>query len=147
MPETRKNPDRPIVGVGAVVFKTDQILMIRRSKEPKKGQWSLPGGAQHLGETVKEAISREVLEETGITIQIAELIDVVDFIEWDEGRSKPAYQYTLIDYAAEYVSGELQANSDASEARYFNIEDILALPLWDETKRVIKQAAKQRGLI
>lgn len=146
MPVTRKKPTHPIVGVGAVVFKDDKILMIKRSQEPRKGQWSLPGGAQHLGETVKEAVLREIFEETALTVKITSFIDAVDFIEWGENKDRPLFHYTLLDYSAEYVSGDLAAGSDAADARFFEIKDILALPLWAETKRVIKQAATERGL-
>ncbi len=146
MPETRKNPSRPIVGVGAVIFKDDKILLIKRGKEPKKNQWSLPGGAQNLGETAKEALAREVIEETGLRVKITSFIDVVDFIEWGDDKSTPLFQYTLLDYSADYVEGTLRASSDAIDAQFFTLSDILALPLWSETKRVIKQAALERGL-
>lgn len=146
MPETRKNPSRPIVGVGAVVFKGEKILLIKRGKEPKKNQWSLPGGAQNLGETVAEAVVREVIEETGLTVKIASFIDVIDYIEWGDRKGAPLFQYTLLDYSADYVEGTLRASSDAIDAQFFTLSDILALPLWSETKRVIKQAASERGL-
>lgn len=145
MSETRKNPQRPIVGVGAVVFKQAKILLIKRGKPPKESQWSLPGGGQHLGETLKEAVLREVQEETGLTIEIDCLLDAVDFIEKEDDAV--AYHYSLIDYAADYVSGSLRASSDAVDANFFSLEEALSLPLWTETKRIIKMAAEKRGLI
>jgi len=146
MSETRKNPPRPIVGVGAVIFKDNNILLIQRSKAPKKGEWSLPGGAQHLGETVREAVTREVMEETGLTITITSFLDALDFIEKTQDQTAPVFHYTLLDYSADYLSGKLKAGSDASDARFFTFEEVMALPLWAETKRVIKQAASERGL-
>lgn len=145
MADARKNPLRPIVGVGAVVFKSDKVLLIKRGKPPKESQWSLPGGAQELGETVTEALHREVLEETGLTVVLGALIDVLDFIEQDKDTTQ--FHYTLIDYAAEYVSGELKPASDAVDAHFFSLEEALALPLWSETKRVIETAAHQRGIL
>jgi len=142
----RKNPSRPIVGVGAVVFKGDNVLLIKRGKPPKKGEWSLPGGGQQLGETVLQAVHREILEETGIKIKIERLLDVVDFIEPARNPSQNTlkYHYTLIDYGAEYVSGDLRAMSDACEARFFSLAEALSLPLWTETKRIIQVAATAR---
>ncbi|MEX0297728.1 MAG: NUDIX hydrolase [Kordiimonas sp.] len=147
MPETRSNPSHPIIGVGAVVFKANKILLIQRSKEPKKGEWSLPGGAQELGETVEAAVLREVEEETGLKIKITAFIDAIDFIEWNETKTTPVFHYTLLDYSAEFISGSLTPSSDAADARFFSIDEALALPLWDETKRVIKLAASQKKLM
>jgi len=144
MSDTRKNPNRPHVGVGAAVFNGDKILLIKRANEPKKGQWSLPGGAQKVGETVREAIMREVTEETGLLVQLDQLLDVVDFIEGDNEAIE--FHYTLIDFAASYLGGQIQAGSDAEEARFFSLDEALSLPLWTETKRIIRMAAKARGL-
>ncbi len=146
MPETRINPSRPIIGVGAVVFKANKVLLIQRGKEPKKGEWSLPGGAQKLGETVKTAVRREIEEETGLKVEITSFIDAVDFIEWNETKTTPLFHYTLLDYSAEYISGTLTPSSDAAEARFFSTHEALALPLWEETKRVIKLAVSKRKL-
>jgi len=144
MPDTRKNPVRPIIGVGAVVFKNDLILLVKRARAPKKDEWSLPGGAQKLGETVREAITREVAEETGLRIQVDDLIDVIDFIE--RKSAKTEYHYTLIDFSATFSGGELQAGSDALDARFFSLDEALSLPLWTETRRIILKAAKAQGI-
>lgn len=145
MTDARKNPTRPHVGVGAVIFKQAEILLIRRGKPPKQGQWSLPGGAQELGETVREAVVREVREETGLSIEVGALLDTIDFIEYSE--KKVAFHYTLIDFVADYEDGVLQAGSDAEDARFFSLDEALSLPLWTETKRVIEMAAKNRSLL
>jgi len=145
MPEARKNPDRPIVGVGAVVFKGAKILLIRRGKPPKENQWSLPGGGQELGETLHDAAMREVEEETGLRVKIDMLLDAVNFIERDGDNI--TFHYTLIDYSADFVSGKLSAASDANDARFFSLAEALSLPLWTETKRIIEMAASQRGLM
>src|SRR6476660_5412765 len=97
---SRQYPDRPIVGVGAVIWRGDAVLLIRRGQPPRVGQWSLPGGAQHLGETLAEAVSREVHEETGLTLVDLRLLTTVDLIERDpDGRVR--YHYTLVDFSAE----------------------------------------------
>jgi len=91
-PDARKNPDRPIVGVGVVVWRGDEFLLVKRGKEPKKGQWSIPGGAQQLGETVFAAATRDVKEETGLEVEICGLVDVVDGIMRDDkGAALPLH--------------------------------------------------------
>ena len=101
---SREYPDRPFVGVGVVVWRGDNVLLIQRGKPPRIGAWSLPGGAQELGETVRETAVREVREETGVEIDVTHLIDVVDTITRDkDGRVR--LQYTLVDFAAEWRLG------------------------------------------
>lgn len=141
---TREYPDYPMVGVGVVVWKDETVLLIQRGKPPRAGAWSLPGGRQELGETTREAGVREVLEETGIKIEIKDLIDVVDTINRDDsGRVR--MQYTLVDYWAEWKSGEPTASTDAADARWVHPEDLPDYNLWDETLRVIHVSAKSRS--
>ncbi len=135
-PDSRKYPDRPMVGVGVVVWRGERFLLIRRGKAPNRGQWSLPGGAQHLGETVFEAGRREVREETGLEVEIRALVDVVDGIGTDEqGRVK--YHYTLVDLVADSAEGEAVAGDDAEAVAWFRLEDLPGLGLWSETERII----------
>jgi ADP-ribose pyrophosphatase YjhB (NUDIX family) len=136
----REKPTRPVVGVGAVVLRGAEVLLIRRAKPPKQGEWSLPGGAQELGETARAAAAREVQEETGLTVRIGALIDVIDFIEEDVPGA-PLFHYTLIDFLAEPTGGTLQPGSDAADVRFFPLEEALALPLWEETRRILRRAA------
>ena len=141
---TREYPDYPMVGVGVVVWKDETVLLIQRGKPPRAGAWSLPGGRQELGETTREAGVREVLEETGIKIEIKDLVDVVDTINRDDsGRVR--MQYTLVDYWAEWKSGEPTASTDAADARWVHPEDLPDYNLWDETLRVIHVSAKSRS--
>lgn len=137
----RLYPDRPIVGVGVVVLRGDDVLLIRRAKPPVSDNWSIPGGAQEIGETVREAARREVAEETGIEIEIAGLIDVVDGITRDDG-GRAKFHYTLVDFAALWRSGEARAASDAAAARWAGLHEIAEIPLWDETRRIIARAAE-----
>lgn len=133
----REFPDRPIAGVGVVVVRDGRVLMVRRARPPRQGLWSLPGGAQELGETVFAAAGREVREETGIEIEVLGLIDVVDSIT-REGEERVRYHYTLIEVAARGHPGEIVAGDDAAEARWFAEEEIGALELWSETRRIIR---------
>ena len=113
---TRQYPKRPVVGVGVVVCRDDTVLLVRRANAPGKGNWSLPGGAQELGETVFEAARREVLEETSVIVDVLGLVDVVDSIRSDSaGRIE--YHYTLVDVVAEWRSGEATPLDDAAADR------------------------------
>jgi 8-oxo-dGTP diphosphatase len=139
----RQYPSRPIVGVGVVVWHGDRVLLIRRNKAPRRGHWSLPGGAQQLGETVAEAARREVKEEAALDVDLGEIVATVDLIERDcDGRVR--YHYTLVDFVAEAASTALQPGTDAAEARWFSIGEIEMLGLWSETVRVVKLARERR---
>ncbi len=137
-------PLRPIVGVGAVVFKDDKVLLIKRGKPPKENEWSLPGGKQELGEHTLDTMVREVREETGLSVKPGPLLGVVDFIEGAGNDIK--YHYTLIDYLADTTDETPVASSDAKDARFFALEDALKLDLWNETKRMILLGARKKGL-
>ena len=141
----REYPERPVVGVGAIVFRDRSVLLIRRGKPPRAGQWSLPGGAQKLGETVRAALAREVREETGIEIGALSLVDVVDSITPDDGDGRVRYHYTLVDMAAEWRSGDLRPGGDAAECAWVSLASLSDYALWDETVRVIELAAAQRN--
>lgn len=136
---SRTYPERPWIGVGAVVWKDDRVLLARRAKAPKAGQWSLPGGAQEAGETVAETAAREVREETGLEIDVLGLIDVIDSIERDD-EGAVRFHYTLIDLCARWRSGEARAAEDASEVGWFTLEQVRTLGLWTETVRVIEKS-------
>ncbi len=137
--DERRYPNRPMVGVGVVVFKGDDVLLIKRGKPPRQGSWSLPGGLQELGETVYEAAAREVEEETGVAIANIRLIDTVDSIQQDN-NGRISYHYTLIDVAADWRSGKPRAGSDAAAARWFSPADLAATDIWQETRRIIALA-------
>ncbi len=142
-PDKRDYLSRPIIGVGAVVWHGNDVLLIRRGKSPNKGQWSLPGGAQDLGETLHDAVRREVFEETGITISEPILIDTVDLITRDiTGRVQ--YHYTLIDFLAEASETVLSAGGDAADARWVSQDDLANYHLWDKTIVMIERARDLR---
>ena len=135
----REYPARPLVGIGAIVRRGNEVLLVRRTKPPRANAWSLPGGLQKLGETVFAAAEREVREETGVSAQGWRLIAIADLIEHDDtGRVR--YHYTLIDVAATWCSGEAVAGDDASAVAWAGIDDVARYELWDETVRVIRLA-------
>lgn len=129
----------PLVGVGVVVLRCDSVLLIRRAKPPRQNQWSIPGGLQHLGETLRDAARREVLEETGISVEIGGLLDVIDLIETDSA-GRTSRHYSLIDFWAIAQSDHIEAGDDAADARWFSRDEALALPLWDKTRDMIALA-------
>jgi len=137
---TRSYPDRPVVGVGAVVWRGEQVLLVRRGKAPRRGEWSLPGGAQELGETLIDAALREVREETGLEVRIVGLIDAVDSIATDADGRVSAH-YSLVDFAARWVGGEARPGDDAEAVRWVELDELEGLGLWPETVRVIRKSA------
>lgn len=113
-----------------------EVLLIRRGQSPRLGQWSIPGGKLEWGESLKDGLRREIQEETGITIEIERLIDVVDLLSRDAAGELIGH-YVLVDFKAVHVSGELRAGSDAVEARWVDPTTLDEYALWDETRRVI----------
>ncbi len=157
---TREFPDRPIAGVGAVVLGAKGVLLVKRAKPPRQGQWSIPGGAQKLGETVFEAARRETLEETGLEIEVLGLIDVVDSIASDDGDGdndggeggEIRYHYTLIDVLAVAAGDGTPspgpvAGSDAEDVAWFPLKKIPGLKLWSETERIINLAVEMKAAL
>ena len=136
-------PNRPLIGVGVIVFKDDRVLLIRRGKAPRAGQWSLPGGRQRLGETVRATAAREVREETGCEIEVKALLDVVDSIMRDEA-DRIQYHYTLVDFLAQWRGGEARAAGDAAEVVWADPDALEPYELWSETVRLI-ELGRERG--
>ncbi len=135
--ETPSYPERPWVGVGVVVWRGDEFLLIQRGKPPRKGEWAIPGGRQELGETVRQTAIREIKEETDLDIELIGLVDVYDAIRADtDGRI--ASHFTLIDFAARWVAGDAVAGDDAMGVGWFRLADLPKLNLWKETVNVIE---------
>ncbi|HWG05631.1 MAG TPA: NUDIX hydrolase [Beijerinckiaceae bacterium] len=137
----KQNPGQIVLGVGAVLWNEEaEVLLIRRSKPPRLGEWSLPGGKVEFGETLRAALLREVREETGLDVQIVDLLDTAEIIFDAEAGAADAH-YVLVDFTVHAVSGRLAAGSDAADARWFSLDAIAGLHLWSETRRVIEQSA------
>lgn len=129
----------PVPAVGVVCLRGDEVLLIRRGRPPRQGEWSLPGGRIEPGERAVDAAVRELREETGVEAGITGLIDVVDGVFPEAGL-----HYVLIDYAARWLSGEPVAGDDAVEARFVALDQVEALIDWSETRRIIGLAVAAR---
>ena len=140
----RKYPDRPFVAIGVAVHHKNNILLIKRGKEPNKGLWSLPGGTQNLGETVFEAAKREVLEETDIHISDETLIEVVDSIHTDDDGNI-TYHYTIIEISALYLTGDIKAQSDADDAKWVPVSELEQYEIPPKTHNIIMQSYRSRN--
>ena len=140
MRKTIEYPARPIAGVGVVVFRNEEVLLIKRNKAPYKGQWSIPGGKQRLGETVTQAVRRELMEETGVEVNELTLIDVIDIMVPDE-EGEILYHYIVADYRAHWLSGECSPGDDALDVEWFNLNKLGSISLLDKTRKIILKAA------
>jgi len=135
----REYPERPIVGVGAVIVEGGKVLLIRRRYEPLKGQWSLPGGAVEVGEALERAVEREMLEETGLAVDVGPVIEVFDRITRDEAR-RVRYHFVLIDYLCRPTGGELRAGSDVGAAIWADPAQLAQYALTEKATAVIQRA-------
>ena len=139
MTTTRLYPDRPLVGIGIVVLQAGRVLLIRRGRPPAEGEWSLPGGAQRLGETAEQAARRELAEETGLAVGPLYLAGNVDSIHTDaDGRIR--YHYTILDFCTLYVEGTARAGGDARDVVWADCDRLQEYALWDEAIRIIRQS-------
>lgn len=135
----REYPDRPIVGVGAVIVDRGRVVLVRRGKPPLAGQWSLPGGVVEIGETLRAAAEREALEETGLIVEAGEVLEVLDrIIPGEDGR--PQYHYVLIDFLCRQKGGDLRAGGDAAEAEWAGEDDLDRFQLEQPAREVIRKA-------
>ena len=135
----RDYPDRPLLGVGAIIVRQEKVLVVRRATSPLKGDWSIPGGLVETGETTREAVVREISEETGLTIEPIELVEVFERILRDKD-SRVEYHFVVIDYLCRIVSGASRPGSDVSEIRWARFDDLEDLRVTLETRNVIQKA-------
>jgi 8-oxo-dGTP diphosphatase len=140
--ENRRYPEYPRAGVGAVIIRDGSLLMVRRAGEPNKGKWSIPGGLIELGETIREAAVREVLEECSVNVEIMRVLDSVDNIVRDEG-GRILYHYVITDLLARYAGGEAKAQSDAAACRWVPLEEIEKL----DVVPLLRDMLKRKGII
>ena len=136
---SRAYPDRPFVGVGAVIVDQGRVVLIKRLFEPLAGQWSLPGGAVDVGETLVECVAREMLEETGLVVEVGPVVEVFDRIIRDASGAVQ-FHYVLVDYLCRPIGGELRAGSDVADAVYAAPEELRRFALADPATAVIRRA-------
>jgi ADP-ribose pyrophosphatase YjhB (NUDIX family) len=132
----REYPEAPLVGVGAVIIEKDRVVLVKRGHAPLMGRWSIPGGVLEVGETVREAAAREAKEETGLVVEVGELLGIYDRVLRDE-QDRVRYHYVLIDFLCRRIDGELRADGDADEVRWFGHDEWIQLSLAADTQDVI----------
>ncbi|MEM6415675.1 MAG: NUDIX hydrolase [Pseudomonadota bacterium] len=150
---------RPMIGVGAVVFRGNDVLLVKRGKPPFEGQWSIPGGRLEFGETLQSAAKREVFEETGVDVEIVDMLGVFEALpdhisnsessdqsneKRDDKSDMPAH-VVLVDYIGLWVKGDVLAGDDAAEAEFVPYENALSRVAWDETRRAVEMAWRVRA--
>ncbi len=142
---SREYPEHPRVGVGAVVLHGTSVLLVKRGRPPGVGKWSLPGGLVHLGETTREAVVREVAEECGLAITVADVAGVVERVVRDDvGRIR--YHYVLVDYLAFPDSTRVAPGSDAAEVQWIEIDRVVELDTTEGLLDMVRRAqALERG--
>jgi 8-oxo-dGTP diphosphatase len=141
----REYPTRPWVGIGVLAFRGEDVLLVRRGRPPRQGEWSLPGGAQRLGERAEETARRELREEAGIEVGALELLAVVDAITPGDEGAGPRFHYTIIDYVGQWIDGEARPGGDVTEIAWCASADPAAYGLWPEALHVIEQARIRLG--
>lgn len=145
MTNPREHPTRPWVGIGVLAFRGEDVLLIRRGRPPRMGEWSLPGGAQRIGEPAEECARRELREETGIEVGALDLLAVVDAITPGEAGAGPRFHYTIIDYLARWEAGTPRPGGDVTEVAWCASADPAPFGLWPEALRVIALARRRLG--
>jgi len=140
----RKYPDRPIVGVGAVIVDGDRVLLVKRAHEPLKGEWSLPGGAVEVGESLEAALVREVHEETSLDVTVGPVVEVLDRIGRD-ATDRVEYHFVIVDYLCRVAGGTATCGSDADEVIWAQRDDLARYRLTPAAARVIAKAFAMSG--
>ena len=114
----------------------EAVLLVKRGRPPRAGEWAIPGGKVDAGESLRDAVEREILEETGISVRAGEMVYQLEYIEHDE-QGGIAFHYVVLDYATEYLAGEPCAGDDAEEAAWVRFDELAALPLTDSTREAL----------
>jgi len=141
--DDRRYPRHPLVGVGALIYDRDRILMAQRGKPPLEGLWSLPGGLVETGESLKDAVCREVREETGLEVRPLGVLEIFERIMRD-AQGAAEYHYVLIDYVCAVSGGELCAGDDACRAEWVRRRDLKKLAITEGTLAVIEKGFRKR---
>ncbi len=142
----RRYPERPLVGVGAVIIRDGKILLVRRANEPNKGRWSVPGGLVRSGEKLKDALKREIREELGVEISVGDVACVTDEIFFDE-IGNVEYHYIVVDFFADITEGNPRAMSDAEEVGWFDLSRIGEVNTVDFVEKLVRKILSKRDEI
>jgi 8-oxo-dGTP diphosphatase len=138
----REFPDAPVVGVGAVVVQDGKALIVKRAHEPRKGEWSLPGGHVELGETLVDAVKREILEETGLQVDVGPIVEVFDRIHRKDALIQ--YHFVILDFRCTYVGGTLCAADDADDVAWVGAQDLERYGVNEHAAAVIRKGLRMR---
>lgn len=139
---TREYPAHPLVGASVVIRKKNSVLLVKRANEPGRGLWGVPGGLVNVGEKVYDAALREVKEETGLTVKIEGILDVVDYISRDS-EDKVQYHYVIVDFLGHPISGRLKAASDSLDSRWVDMKNVKNYKM----TRTLRNLFKRKKLI
>jgi mutator protein MutT len=137
--DKRKYPDRPFVGIGGIIVHEGRVVLVKRRFEPLAGQWSIPGGAVEVGETLETCVVREMSEETGFRVEVGPVVEVLDRISRDDD-GRVLYHFVLIDYLCWPIGGELRAGSDVAEAALAETSELAQYKLTEKATAVIERA-------
>lgn len=138
MSADQSNSQLPVVGVGAIVVHEGAVLLVKRGQQPNEGEWAIPGGKLKWGETLKQGAEREILEETGVTIEAGELLYQFEHIVSDES-GVPAYHYVVLDVEGQYLSGKPLAADDAADARWIALDELNSVNLNQTTQQALNK--------
>lgn len=136
--ESREYPERPIVAVGGVVIREGRVLLIRRGQPPLEGRWSIPGGIVELGETIADAVARELKEETAIRVRVMDLIEIYEKVARDE-HGFPQYHFVILDYRCDFVEGTAMAGGDVTEVTWVSESELPKMGMTAAALRVIQK--------
>jgi 8-oxo-dGTP diphosphatase len=138
----REYPEMPLVGVGAIIVEDDRVVLVKRGHAPLLGEWSIPGGVLEVGETLREAAAREAQEETGLAVEVGELLGVYDRVLRDD-QDRVLYHYVLIDFLCRRTAGVLVASGDAADVGWFKKAEIAEMKLAADTQDVITKGLQR----
>jgi mutator protein MutT len=142
----RRYPEHPLAGVGAIIFRGTEVLLVKRGQAPALGKWSVPGGLVELGENLDASIRREVMEEVGLEVKVIDLVAALDRIMFDR-NGRIEYHYILLDFLCEVLGGDPIAATDADECRFVAIEDLDRYEMTRGTEEVIRRAFEKAKIL